>query len=406
MTKVFVLFLLFLPVFAAAQQGPEVLLRTSGERTRAGEAWTLTLLTRHADPNGVKVEPPDFAAGLEPELVMQGTRLLPDGGLWTFTEFRFLPARPGTFTLGPFAVTVSGARSLTEPVTLEVLGDEPNLPGFHLTWVRLPATLTAGESFVLALALPPGLTISALPSPTLLMPPVPLGSILDPMPPEPGLALQLRIIPLEPGEFILEERTLLHAGSAFRIPGLRLPVVPPASGPSPITRPAPIPNTASIRPAEFRSLPAFPPEDRALALQGRLDTAALAGFRELYLEARNLWENRQPAEALALLRRHERDHPAGPLFAQIRREAEHAAGLFPAGDERRGFRLPFLGPQGPNVVLRATELRSVPDEAAGELRRFAEGQAARAGRRSREWIWVQVPGETAGWVKAEKVIFY
>ncbi|MCL2608669.1 MAG: hypothetical protein FWD94_02020 [Treponema sp.] len=405
MARVVLLFLLFLPVFAVAEQGPEVLIRVSGERSRVGEAWVLTLLTRHADPNGVSVEPPGFAAGLEPELVRQGPRLMPDGGLWTFTEYRFLPDRPGSFAFGPFAVTVSGSRSLTEPFTLEVSGTEPDLPGFSLAWVRLPSALTVGESAVLALSLPSDPGTAALPSPDILMPPVPPGSILESMPPEPGLAMKLRVLPLEAGEFTLEARTVIHAGYSFRVPGLRLPVLPPAADPAAAVRPAPVPGTSS-RLAEPEIFPAFPPEDRALALQGRLDAAGLAEFRNIYLQARNFWEDRQIAEALALLRRHERDHPAGAMLAHVRREAENAAGLLPAGDERRGLRLPFLGPQGPNVVLRETELRSVPDEAAGELRRFAEGQAARAGRRSREWIWVQVPGIASGWVKAEKVIFY
>jgi hypothetical protein len=60
-------------------------------------------------------------------------------------------------------------------------------------------------------------------------------------------------------------------------------------------------------------------------------------------EVRFLWENERKAEALAELRKNERDSLAGPFLPPLRREMEQALGLgFTPDEEWRPFGIPLL----------------------------------------------------------------
>jgi hypothetical protein len=138
--------------------------------------------------------------------------------------------------------------------------------------------------------------------------------------------LALRVIPLEGPAFILPAFSLSLGNQRVQIPSLRIPVLersdPKISGSSGGLGVENSTGTrAALSPVEV-SLSQLPPPPFPLSPAGK--------FQE---RARGLWEGGQIVEALAELRRNERDHPAGFILVNLRREAEQALGLEPAADE-------------------------------------------------------------------------
>jgi hypothetical protein len=182
-------------------------------------------------------------------------------------------------------------------------------------------------------------------------------------------------------------------------------------------------------------------------------------WEPLVREVQSLWDAGDRAAALAELRRFERDHPAGPLLKNLRRNLEHALGLEYTADEkwrprellilgllggiagaaagaiRRFFRpLPsrragffiiiFLGfagiclwgilagrgiPPGRSAgVLRETTARRIPDPGGEAAAFFREGQPVSIRSGGGPWVWVEAPDTpvSAGWAPREAVIFY
>jgi hypothetical protein len=145
--------------------------------------------------------------------------------------------------------------------------------------------------------------------------------------------LAIRVIPLE-GPFFTLPAFTAHLGTLnLAVPAIRIPVAeaekapvrPEAAAASGAGQAEP-PETAAASTAIVTltgGVPPFPAGSRGL--QG-----AAGRVRE---KARLLWEGGQPVEALAELRRNERDHPAGFALAGLRREAESALGLDRTIDE-------------------------------------------------------------------------
>jgi hypothetical protein len=149
-------------------------------------------------------------------------------------------------------------------------------------------------------------------------------AILEALPPEGEEILAFRLIPLEGPFFILPAFRLSANGP--EAPALRIPVNP---APREDTEERPAEPETGESPAGPRKLPPFPLEARPGTWIG--------GILE---RSRVLWEAGQAVEALAELRRHERDHIAGFRLAAPRRELERA--LLLEGEEDEVFRHPLL----------------------------------------------------------------
>ncbi|MDR2134571.1 MAG: hypothetical protein LBP27_05635 [Treponema sp.] len=474
-------------------EGPRVLVRTSPSSPLSGSVWTLTLLIEHPVPEEVDVLAPSFAGDLFPDRVFRGGRVLnaegedaagDSGTRWTVAEYRFIPEIPGTRVIGSFTVTSPRGKTLTPPLSLNVR-DAKSLPSPYrpeIFWDTPP--LGAGEEAVLQLRVRQGDSLSPareiprpgdLPGAALLMPPVPEGLILEAAPLDEaargeGILLRLKVIPLNVSVLSLPARTVAWGDAVFEIPALRVPVAA-ASSPEPALKAAP--SAAGSAAAE---------SEAAAEREGTASQAAAAAFPSfrppriplpkslaascemLYAMADNLWDRGYRAEALAGLRRNERDHPAGPLFAALRREAERSLALTGAPDEkwRPGklvsclaclalaaalfFRAVFGGRKRRLVfaafflfaglifmygffetampwktrraVARETAVRGAPDAAAAVTARFAEGLvvrigpggAAAGGAKDRAWVWAEDFREEAagpeGWVSVESLVFY
>jgi hypothetical protein len=144
---------------------------------------------------------------------------------------------------------------------------------------------------------------------------------MEALPPEGEEILAFRLIPLEGPFFILPGFKLSPEQGAAEAPALKIPVNP---------LPRTLREEKKESPAEGRELPPFP-----LA-----ESAAGAWSRGILERSRAFWEAGQAVEALAELRRHERDHIAGFSLAAPRRELERALRL--EGEEDEIFRHPLL----------------------------------------------------------------
>jgi hypothetical protein len=354
--------LLRITMMLAAQDvsGPELVVRTSPAIPTAGSPWVLTFLVNHPVPAEVVIMAPPFTGSLFLDQALKGPHLQgsasPDesAAQWTVAEYRFMLNSPGSITLDPFTIITPLGRTVTAPLTLHVQrargGQETLRP--RLVWEGAPPRLTAGESVVFGLRIN-GWDSGPLPAAEILMPAVPQGVILESLETAPdekaaGLALKLRLIPLDAAVFSLPVRTVTYGGAILEVPPLRITVnaalpgaVPAAMQVSPLIRE--FSSTADTASA------GAPPDEAVIgktpALFPGLDSAARSHpllfktFREdcesIYNTAQNLWERGYRAEALAELRRNERNHPAGLLFLQIRREAERELGLLNTADESR-----------------------------------------------------------------------
>jgi hypothetical protein len=146
---------------------------------------------------------------------------------------------------------------------------------------------------------------------------------MEVLPPEGEEILAFRLIPLEGPFFILPGFKLSPERGGPEAPPLRIPVNSPPQAPGEEEE-------ARENPAEGRGPPPFPPA-----------ASGAKGWRGGILErSRALWEGGQTVEALAELRRHERDHIAGFSLAAPRRELERA--LLVEGEEDEVFRHPLI----------------------------------------------------------------
>ena len=441
---VLAVFSLLFPATAAAQEErePKVLVYGAQDRPVAGSTWVLTLLVDHSEPNEVDVRAPHFTGSLIMDQLIKGPRhrnpdtgqtftSLPrpvttwseSGGFqteevvyerWTAMEYRFTLSGPGTIYFDSFTITTPYGQARTAPFSLQVQRSPSAsaVQRFQLVWEGAPSGLKIGESAVFSLRVRNWNSAMPLPESAAFAPSLPQGHILESLPvsmeeKSEGMALRLRLIPVEAIPFTVEKRQFSHNSLVFEIPLLNIPVTAVKTDSALPVRPE---RTEADRPLE-KSSPSFPPLETAA--NARLYKQYQAECETIYGTAKNLWERGYRANALATLRQNERDHPAGTLFAAIRREAEAALGFAATNDEKK--QLPFLRGKSHSAVLKETEIRHIPDPAGEVTGRFREGQpviitiTGGTVSKQREVMMRVIANDssgTGGWVPAENIIFY
>ena len=420
-TTILVLILLTPAVIFSTENetGPRTLVRSSQNSPVAGSTWTLTLLIAHNEPNEVNVLAPHFGEAIFLEQVIKSPRFvnpdmtthnemptsLPPEAIerWTAMEYRFVLSSPGTVSFDAFTVVTPQGQTKTAPFDLIVRRPQntAEVQNHRFVWEGMPSELKAGENAVFALRYSGGNYAGPLPETRMFLPSVPPGHILESLPLTPeeksvGIAFRLRLIPLEAAPFVLARRQFSHNGAIFEVPALRIPVIQSAEK-----------NAYKEQTAPENGPPApFPPLDAAIKDQPRLYQKYRNECETIYAAAKRLWDGGSRAGALAALRQNERDHPAGALFAIIRRGAEQALGFTGTGDEKRSF---FRG-NSRSAVLMETAVRQIPDRAGEEIARFREGQPVLLNRKTQHTIWLQVTANDnqriSGWVPEENIIFY
>jgi hypothetical protein len=442
-------------LFAQRETGPRILVRREPERPIAGTTWTLTLLIAHDEPGEVDVLAPHFTGSLLLEQVVKSPRFLNSATgqfsvnnpvkadvenntappavfeRWTAMEYRFVLNNPGTISFDAFTVITPYGQIKTDPFVLNVQRPQNTAEtrSYRLAWEGIPSNLKIGENAVFALRINDWNTADLPPEEKLFLPPVPPGYILESLPVRPeeksnGIAIRLRLIPLETGSFALERRWFSYGGNNFEIPALRIPVIARTASEVASSRAAAVRIQAQKgrTAGENNSVPPFPSLETAQKDNPRLYQKYQAKCDIVYRTAQDLWENGYFAGALAMLRQNERDHPAGAFFAVIRRGAEQTLGFTGSFDEKRrgpwGLKSPlsFLGGNSRSAVLRETAVRRIPDTAGEEIARFREGQPVildektypQTQKQRKTWLRIMVndDNETSGWVPEENIIIY
>jgi hypothetical protein len=403
-------------LLAEDETGARVLIQSSPDKPAAGSTWTLTLLIDHNEPDEVDVRAPHLSDSLFLELVLKSPRIMNSDERWTAMEYRFVLSSPGTVEFEPFTVITPQGQTTTNPFELAIQQPQTaNAVQIHrFAWEKAPSGMKTGEEATFILRYSGTDSINPLPGADLFLPPVPPGHILESVrltdnEKTAGIALKLRLIPLEAAPFVLARRQFSQGGNIFEIPALRITVTASGNNPtSNVTTAQNVTRTPNVTTVEITPLPSLIP---AIQNHPELYQKHRAECDSIYAQAKDLWEKGHRAHALAALRKNERDHQAGAFFAVIRREAEKSLGLGGAKDEeKRSFISFWQEKRRSAVLLKETAVRRIPDGSGEEIGRFKEGQPVLLDGKPQGQKWMQVitndNNRISGWVPEENIIIY
>jgi hypothetical protein len=458
----FILMLLF-PASATAQAaGPQVRLDGQLNAVTVGTPWNIAIYVDHDLPDEVSVVTPEFAPSLYLDRYTKTPRRI---GLQTYTvlEYVLIPYRSGFFRLEPFRITTPAGTSQTQSLPLNIRSgsEETRIAIPQLSWEGSPAQLAMGEQAIFSLRVS---GTSTLPLPEFFMPEVPQGVILLSLPVSVaergnGVALKLSLIPLLSEDFRLTARVLRYENVMFTIPALFIQVTERLYAENYSHGDT---EARGHREDEGFILKDY---DFNLVYKGRMNWVWREQCEDIYDTARRFWDGGNYTMALAELRQNERDHPAGTFLREIRREAEHALGIYNTRDESRWKRKLFLalaltlffvviispfiyfslmrkhiwkkavffactiifsvvgfvfiylfmdsrhvlpGKSGSSGITTEIPVRRMADYEGQELYRFKEGQPVRIMLNSGSWLYVRSNDikNASGWIPATAVIFY
>jgi hypothetical protein len=317
-------------------------LESSPERPVLDGTWRVSILVDHPVPDEVTVIPPELPASLSFAQSRKEARFVRTSGepgtRWTLVEFLFVPHRTGDIVLGPFEALVGGSRVLIPGARTTVTTREGAQVEYHprLVWDAPPSSIRIGEAAELTLRVLGGDPLKPLRRLPLRLA-VPEDALLEELPltgeeSDQGLALRLRVIPLEGNRISLGPFPLPFETLTLEAPVISLSLAPPRSAPPPpspqtAVEALPVENEGALSGGPLPA-PAFPesPEQPFLLFRN--------SYRKTLGRAREYWGQTRYAEALGELRRGERDFLSGPALVSIRRGAEKLLGLPPTENEK------------------------------------------------------------------------
>ena len=341
-TGLLVLFFALLPCSAFPQAALELEIETFPANPVVFSPWSVYILVNSSRPQDLDVRPPRFPSSLLLERVRTEGRLV-HGERWTSVEFIFTPLRPGELRLEPFEVTVQGRRGTSGEINVFFREEPQSVTRYdpRFRWTDPVPSARAGESFELNLELtnwdplkrPPRFFLQGM---------APRNAIINegqPVPDGDGLyRYNISVIALEGPSIVLERLSFQSDTYSLVIPEIRIPVLPAPQRQQDagLTDPSDEIDGAENAAGEDPGL-AFP----------RVDAQVFPFFRREYRRitdrAGTLWDEGHRAQALAEIRRSERDKLTGPFLVPQRRALEQALGLGYTEDERwRPLRIPVF----------------------------------------------------------------
>jgi hypothetical protein len=272
---------------------------------------------------------------------------------------------------------------------------------------------------------------------------------------------RFRFIPLEGDALVLDPLVIQAEGISLEIPRLNIALTPSAAAQAP----AAVANQSAVSPPvivenDEIEKPAFPELSEDVFPLFRREYEKIAG------NVRILWEDGRYADALALIRKSERDSLSGLALAPLRRNLEQSLGLSFTEDERwrpwhvpafpwlvvillaagvfvltksvwkisvtsqaqRGYKkvtllviaggliiFLLLGGAGERMrgagggrtaVLEKTAAYRVPESGGAVNARFSEGQPVDIRSTRGEWVYAESMDGRSGWVPSAAVIPY
>ena len=344
-----------------AQEGEEIMaeppvvvipfthrIEMSNETPMVNSSWSLYILVNHPDPREVIVRPPRFPPALALDRVRTETRYMRstsgrEDERWTRIEFLFTPIRAGAITITPFEITVLGRRVETRSTNVRILPQTVTRnynPRFN--WQsqqqNLPSAASPAESgkkneFILELTnwnpqldAPRNIFQGRAPRNAIIEESIPQGT-------GDGIfRYTVYVIPLEESNVTLESFIFRTDIYAITVPAINIPVMRSATDAA-----ASIGTSLYINPG-VSSL-----EEENAVLKNRIPFPENsyrrvrffeAEYRRICARVQDLWEQGLIAEALAEIRKNERDSLAGRSLVTLRRDMELALGLGFTRDEK------------------------------------------------------------------------
>jgi hypothetical protein len=387
----------------------------------------------------------------------------PEPTRWTAVEFLFTASVAGNIVLEPFEVSAPGKAAYVGPVSVRVYeGKTAKSPPPVFAWENPPASLVLGEAGRINLTLSNWNPQHKAPE-NFLRGKGLENAIVEELPFKASgniIRYQFTIIPLSGEALNIEAHSFSTGGLSLSVPrlGIALKNPPLETPPRLKAEGAASQNTAgqnAVAQNAWQGAP-FPEPGGDVFFLIRDD------YRRITQESRALWNEGRRAEALAFLRRNERDSLSGPALASLRREAEKRLGLGLTEDEvwqpwkthafigvwvflligagiffykfrvtsgkfsgyKSIFRLiipgvlaillvlggitDFFGSRGRGrgAVLEAANAYRVPEKGGGVNSFFSEGQPVDIRSNEGGWVYAETADGRAGWVQVEKVIFY
>ena len=312
--------------------------------------WSLSVLVNHPNPREVNISPPRFPSSLVLERVRTEVRFirresLPGeaadssgtihGDRWTRMEFLFTPVRAGTVTVMPFEILAFDRLLETGITTVrirETAARRSYTPRFR--WLAHPASIAAGKRAEFVFELSNWDPSKNVPE-NFFQGRAPRNAILEEgLPNEAGEGVyrySVYIIPLEETRIVINSFTIRQDIYNITVPAININVSPAVSGAAAANSENPDAadlkggGTGSKALAEAIPFPEYQ-ERRINFFKGE--------YSRICARVRDLWEGGQKAEALAEMRRNERDSLAGYYLAPLRRDMEEALGLGFTHDEK------------------------------------------------------------------------
>ena len=316
----------------------ELRVETNPDNPTVGNPWSVTILVNHPRPDEVNVETPDFPASLALERIRTDTRTISSGAggpieRWTRVEFLFIPRRAETVRLASFEVRIGRRRALTDAMNVRVQGDTTARYDPRFRWVASPAGIRLGETAEITLELANWDPARRVPV-DFFRGRAPVNAILEETSPERidtgAYRYRIVLIPLDGPSVRLQAFSFFTETYTLNVPEINLAILPARQA---ALTPAESENSQNDIPSELFS------ENSAAALpfpQAREEVFSLLGneYREIIAGVEALWEANRWAEALAEIRKNERDSLAGPSLVSLRREMETGLGFGVTEDER------------------------------------------------------------------------
>ena len=339
----FVLVFFILSVFCGgvlwAEDGEtiEVQIETYPADPIVNNPWSVYILVKHPSPREVNVEPPRFPSSLALERVRAEVKISAQGERWTRVEFLFTPLRADTVTLEPFEVKTPTRRAMSAPVNASFREETVRRrysPDFR--WMGTASPIRIGESGELTLELANWDPVKQIPQ-AFFQGQAPVNAILEESLPreirEGVYRYTINVIPIQGSSVKLEPVSFYSDIYSLTVPGITVPVLPArperlreaeerldVSG-TPLDDIQEDEIVINKREQLLMSKPPFP------AAPEKVFPVFRREYSQIITRAKALWDNSLWAEALAELRKNERDSLSGPLLVPVRREIEQILGL-------------------------------------------------------------------------------
>jgi hypothetical protein len=318
----------------------EVRLETNPANPTVNNAWSVFILVNHPRPDEVSVDSPDFPSSLALERIRTDTRTIlganSQSERWTRVEFLFIPRRAEALRLEPFEVRIQERFALTDVISARVQGESSNRYEPRFRWLSPPSGLRLGEAGEITLELSNWDPARRIPE-DFFSGRAPLNAVLEENPPvrtDAGYRYTILLIPLGGANVKLDAFAFLSDTYTLSVPEISLRVLPApqaaatvAAFPIDENPPDDDPNPDNIT-MEFAAALPFPQEREEVFFPWNGE------YRKIIAAVEALWEQNRWADALAEIRKGERDSPVGPSLVALRAEMEEALGLSATENER------------------------------------------------------------------------